>query len=68
MVPGGPTCRGRGLGVLTDARLLLLAVPGRAERLAVLVGEPPLDRDDVAPLLAASGISLLPPGWAEMAA
>lgn len=50
----------RSARVLAAARLLLLFVPGGAERLAELAAEPPLDADDVAALLAAAGFTKLP--------
>jgi quercetin dioxygenase-like cupin family protein len=50
----------RHVTVLDDARLLCLGMPAGVERLASVLGEPPLADDDVAALLAAAGVALLP--------
>jgi quercetin dioxygenase-like cupin family protein len=54
--PGVP----RAARVCERARLLLLFLPAGAERLALLLGDPPADADDLAALLTAAGISRLP--------
>ncbi len=53
----------RRLQVLTDTHLLVLTMPSGLERLAKLLQPPLPDPDDLAALLAAAGISLLPRGW-----
>ncbi len=58
-----PRTAPRRLRVLADAHLLCLSVPAGLERLTELVGVPLPDRDDVAALLAAAGVTLLPAGW-----
>jgi len=51
------------LRALTDVRVLVLTVPAGLEALADLASVPPPDPDDLAALLAAAGISLLPKAW-----
>lgn len=62
-----PRDRPFALEVLVDARLLCVASPGGIERLAVLARDPLPDPDDVAALLAAAGVSLVPRGLASRA-
>jgi quercetin dioxygenase-like cupin family protein len=50
----------RQVTVRTDARMLLMGTPAGIERLATVLGDPPLGDDDVAALLAAAGVALLP--------
>jgi len=50
----------RAARVVEPVRALLLLLPAGAEQLALLLGDPPADADDLAALLAAAGISRLP--------
>lgn len=52
----------RRVRAVSDVRVLALTVPAGLDELSDLVGEP-LDGDDLAALLAAAGISLLPRAW-----
>lgn len=49
--------------VEADARLLLVGTPSGIECLASMLGQPPLEDDDAAALLAAAGISRVHASW-----
>jgi quercetin dioxygenase-like cupin family protein len=53
----------RRLCARTDVHVLVLTLPAGLEALADLPSLPSLDGDDLAALLAAAGISLLPRAW-----
>ncbi len=60
-----PHSRPRRVEVLADARLLCLTAPAGLERLAEAIADPSVESDDLAALLAAEGVALLPRGWGE---
>lgn len=57
----------RRVRVLANARVLCLAVPSGCHALAVLLAPPIPERDDLAALLAAAGVTLLPAAWDPVA-
>ncbi len=61
-LPRDVACR---VDARTDVHLLCLAMPAGLEDLADLVADQSLELDDIAALLAAAGITLLPRAWAR---
>lgn len=65
--PGGqmrlPRARPRRLAVLSAARLLCVTTPAGLEPVAQALVAPGADPDDLAALLAACGVTVLPAGW-----
>ena len=59
-LPEDVPCR---ISALTDAHVLCLTIPAGLEALADLVSDLTVDFDDVAALLSAAGIRMLPPTW-----